>query len=240
MASVWKPLYERFGIHIDFAHRTFRWDSEASLKAHVHCVIVGFSAEPNQKARLLFSSDRMQEAENINAYLLDAPDIFIESRNKPVCDVPLMTTGNRPADGGHLIIEADQYDEFVAQEPGALPYIKKLIGASEFINNKKRWCLWLVGITPAELRKMPRVMERVELCRQDRLEAPDAGRRKLADTPMLFRETKNPDTFVVVPATSSERRRYIPIGFMDSKTVATNAVIIIPNATLYHFGIFDI
>ena len=123
VAGVWKPLYDRFGIHIDFAHRTFRWDSEASIKAHVHCVIVGFSPAPNQAPKRIYTMERYQEAENINPYLLDAPNAFVDSRNKPICDVPMMTTGNRPADGGHLIIEADEYDEFIAKEPNALPYI---------------------------------------------------------------------------------------------------------------------
>uniref|UniRef100_UPI00203E1FB8 DNA methyltransferase n=1 Tax=Flintibacter muris TaxID=2941327 RepID=UPI00203E1FB8 len=168
VAGVWKPLYDRFGIHIDFAHRTFRWDSEATIKAHVHCVIVGFSPAPNQAPKRIYTMERYQEAENINPYLLDAPNAFVDSRNKPICDVPLMTTGNRPADGGHLIIEADEYDEFIAKEPNALPYIKRLVGAAEFINNKKRWCLWLVGISPAELRKMPLVLQRVEACKADR------------------------------------------------------------------------
>jgi hypothetical protein len=237
VAGVWKPLYERFGIHIDFAHRTFRWDSEASLQAHVHCVIVGFSIAPNAKARRLYDNGRFQEVDNINAYLMAAPTIFIETRNVPICDVPLMTTGNRPADGGHLIIEADEYDSFVAQEPQALPYLKKLIGAAEFINNKKRWCLWLVDASPADIRKMPKVMERVKACKEDRENSPDAGRQKLANTPMLFRETNNPDTFAVIPAVSSQRRRYVPIGFLDKNTIATNLVTIIPEATLYHFGV---
>ena len=237
VAGVWKPLYDRFGIHIDFAHRTFRWDSEASLKAHVHCVIVGFSIASNSQERRLFTSERVQVVENINAYLIDAPNVFIENRNKPLCDVPLMTTGNRPADGGHLIIEADDYDEFIAKEPMALPYIKKLVGSAEFINNKKRWCLWLVGISPAELRKMPLVLQRVEACKADRENAPDAGRRKLAERPTQFREINNPDTFIVVPAVSSERRRYVPIGFLNKDTIATNLVITIPNASLYHFGV---
>lgn len=179
----------------------------------------------------------MQKAENINAYLVEAPDIFIESNKLPLCDVPKMTTGNRPADGGHLIIEAAEYDEFVKKEPAALKYIKKLTGAAEFINNKKRYCLWLVGVSPAELRKMPEVMKRVELCRNDRLNATDAGRRKLADTPMLFRETKNPKSYIIVPATSSESRRYIPIGFLDDNTIPTNAAVIIPEADLFNFGI---
>lgn len=237
VAGVWKPLYDRFGIHIDFAHRTFRWDSEASLKAHVHCVIVGFSVAVNNNARLLYTSDRSQVVDNINPYLIEAPNVFIENRSTPVCDVPRMTTGNRPADGGHLIIEADEYDEFIQKEPGALPYIRKLIGAAEFINNKKRWCLWLVGVNPADLRKLPLVMERVQACKTDRENAPDEGRRKLAERPTQFREINNPDTFVVVPAVSSERRRYVPIGFMDKSTIATNLVTIIPDAQLYHLGV---
>ncbi len=236
VAGVWKPLYERFGIHIDFAHRTFRWDSEASLMAHVHCVIVGFSVAPNNKERVLFDGNAEKRVENINAYLIEADNIFIESRNKPICDVPAMTTGNRPADGGNLIIEAEDYEDFIQKEPNAVKYIKKLTGAAEYINNKDRYCLWLVGVSPAELRKMPEVMKRIEACRQDRLGgAPD--RQKLADTPTLFRETKNPKSYIIVPATSSEARRYIPLGFLDDSTIPTNSAVIIPNATLYHFGI---
>ena len=237
VAGVWKPLYDRFGVHIDFAHRTFRWDSEASLKAHVHCVIVGFSSAPNQSSKRIYAADSYQEADNINPYLLDAPNVFVDSRNKPICDVPLMATGNRPADGGHLIIEAEDYKEFVKAEPGAAHYIKKLIGSVEFINHKERWCLWLVDVSPAALRKMPKVMERVEACRKDRLDSPDKGRQKLADTPALFRETNNPQSFIVVPKVSSEQRRYIPIGFLDGNTIATDLVFIIPDADLYHFGI---
>ena len=253
VAGVWKPLYERFGVHIDFAHRTFRWDSEASIKAHVHCVIIGFSIADNPRPKLIFETETNGnkreltdsvshrllplKSVNINAYLTDAPNVFIESRNKPLCDVPEMTTGNRPADGGHLIIETEEFDDFITREPGAVPYIKKLVGAAEFINNKKRYCLWLKGVSPAEWRKLPLVVERVEACKADRLAAPDPGRRKLADTPMLFRETKNPESFIIVPATSSENRLYVPIGFLDNNTIATNAAIIIPAATLYHFGI---
>ena len=142
VAAIWKPLKEMFGTHIDFAYRTFRWDSEASLKAHVHCVIVGFSDTPNDKTKLLFDNGQVSEVENINGYLTNAPDVFIQSSSKPKdSSVPNMTTGNRPADGGHLIIEEEDYDEFILREPNAKPYIKKLLGSSEFINNKKRWCL---------------------------------------------------------------------------------------------------
>lgn len=236
VAGVWKPLYERFGIHIDFAHRTFRWDSEASLKAHVHCVIVGFSIAENTKKRILFSSERFQLVDNINPYLVEAPDIFVDNRSTPICDVPKMTTGNRPADGGHLIIEAEDYDDFIKREPNAVKYIKKLTGAAEYINNKDRYCLWLVGISPAELRKMPEVMKRVEACRQDRLNGAE-DRQKLADTPTLFRELKNPDTYIIVPRHSSENRRYIPMGFLDNSFIPADSATIIPEATLFHFGI---
>ena len=237
VASVWKPLYDRFGIHIDFAHRTFRWDSEANIKAHVHCVIVGFSASPIYKHPFLYEGNRYQKVEHINAYLAEAPTVFIEKRGKPLCNIPSMITGNRPADGGHLIIEEPEYGPFIEAEPAAIPYIKKLIGSTEFINNKSRWCLWLVGVSPSELRKMPLVMKRIEACKADRENSPDVGRRKLADTPSLFRETNNPEKFIVIPAVSSERRKYIPIGFLNGDTIPTNLVTIVPDATIYHFGI---
>jgi len=236
--SVWKPLYDRFGVHIDFAYRTFRWDSEATLKAHVHCVIIGFSVRPRSgKARIYNDNENYFEAENINPYLIETDNIFVESRKNPLCDVPTMSTGNRPADGGNLIIEAKDYDEFVKKEPKALNYIKGLLGSQEFINGEKRYCLWLVNASPAELKSMPMVMERIRRCREDRLNSPDAGRRKLADKPHLFRETNNPSSFIIIPSVSSERRRYIPLGFMDGSVIASNLVLIIPNATLYHFGV---
>ena len=237
VAAIWKPLKELFGIHIDFAYRTFRWDSEASLKAHVHCVIIGFSNVDVPK--VIYDNEKQKKAENINAYLIDAPSVFVESRKLPICKIPEMVTGNRPADGGHLIIEADDYTDFVKQEPASIPYIKKLLGASEFINNKKRWCLWLVGVSPSELRQMPLVMKRIQACKEDRESAPDEGRRRLALTPHLFREQLNPSTYIIVPATSSEHRRYIPIGFLTAEVIPTNAVQIIPDATLYHFGILE-
>lgn len=238
VASVWKPLYERFGIHIDFAYRTFRWDSEASLMAHVHCVIVGFSAASNDKPKRIFEGETSFVVDNINAYLIDAPNVFITSRQKVLCDVPEMRAGNRPTDGGHLFIEPDEIDCFLKKEPGAKPYIKRVIGAREYINNIPRFCLWLVNIEPSELRKMPSVMERVERVKKARLASPDRSvREKLAFTPWLFRETNNPKTYIVIPSVSSENRRYIPLGFLNSETIPTNLVLIIPNATLYHFGI---
>lgn len=237
VAGLWKPLFEQFGIHIDFAYPTFRWDSESNLKAHVHCVIVGFSKVPNKEPRLYRLDGTYKVCSNLNAYLVDGPDAFVESRNKPLCDVPQMITGNRPADGGHLIIEAEDYDDFLAKEPGAIPYIKKLTGALEYINNKKRYCLWLTGISPVQLKSLPLVYERVRLCKEDRENAPDPGRRKLAATPHLFREQINPENYMIVPRVSSENRRYVPIGYLDKDTIPTDSATIIPNATLYHFGV---
>ena len=242
VAAIWQPLFERFHIHIDFAYRTFRWDSEADIKAHVHCVIIGFSSispeshSGTQAKRIYISEYQFINAANINPYLIDAQDTWIDSRSKALCNVPEMTTGNRPADGGHLIIEAEDYEDFIKREPTAIPYIKKLTGAQEYINNKPRYCLWLVGVSPAQLRSMPFVMQRVQACREDRLSgAPD--RQKLADTPWLFRETNNPEQYIVVPRVSSENRRYVPLGFLNRDTIPTDSAVIIPNASLYHFGI---
>ena len=235
VASVWKPLYERFNVHIDFAHRTFRWDSESNSKAHVHCVIIGFSTIDNKKDKQLYSSERIKLVDNINPYLIDAPNAFIESRNKPICDVLLMTTGNRPADGGHLLLNQEEMEELVSKYPESKKYIKNLIGAVEYINNIPRYCLWLVNANPGEIRKIPDIICRVEACRQDRLNgAPD--RQKLADTPTLFRETKNPQSFIIVPRVSSENRRYVPIGFLDDTFIPTDSATIIPEASAYHFG----
>ena len=238
VAFIWKPLKELFKIHIDFAYRTFRWDSEASDKAHVHCVIVGFSNVLNTK-KFIFDNDKKKEAQIINPYLIDAPEIFVESCKKPLCDVPEMITGNRPADGGNLIIEEKDYADFIAKEPAAKQYIKRLIGAAEFINNKERWCLWLVDVSPAELRKMPLVMQRIQACKEDRENAPDPGRRKLAETPHLFREQLNPETCIIIPVVSSERRRYVPMAYLGNDVICTDRIKFLPNANLYHFGILE-
>lgn len=236
VTSVWKPLFERFQIQIDFAYQTFKWDSEASEKAAVHCVIIGFSQVGSSEKKLFGSNNSVEKVSDINFYLKEGKPVFLENRTKPISDVIEMTTGNRPADGGHLIIEDDEYEKFIKREPKARQYIKRLTGAAEFINNKNRYCLWLVGVSPATLRTMPLVMERIEACRQSRLSGA-ADRQKLADTPMLFREQKNPETYIIIPSTSSENRRYIPMGFLDSNTIPTNSVSIIENASIYDFGI---
>lgn len=235
VAIMWKPIINR-GISIDFAYRTFIWNSEANLKAHVHCVIIGFSAIGNID-KVIFDNGITTKVTNINGYLLNASDVLLERRKKPLCDVPEITKGCQPTDGGNLIIEADDYEDFIMKEPKAKQYIKKLVGAKEYINGLDRYCLWLVGVSPKELRSMPLVMERIEKVREMRLNSTDKATRKLAETPTVFRETYNPDTFIIIPSVSSERRRYIPLGFLGKDTISTNLNLIIQNATLYHFGV---
>jgi hypothetical protein len=236
VAAVWKPLFEMFGINIIFAHRTFKWSSEATDKAAVHCVIIGFN-NGYINERMIYDGEIRTTAKNINPYLIDAPNIFIENRSKPLCDVLIMDWGNKPVDGGNLIIESTDYDDFIKQEPQSLKYIRRFVGAEEYINNKMRYCLWLVDAIPSDLIKMPNVMKRIEQCKQMRLASAKATTRKSADTPTLFQEIRQPKKeYIFVPRVSSESRKYIPIGFLPPEIIASD-VQIIPNATLYHFGI---
>ena len=237
VSNLWKPLFEG-GVHIDFAHRTFRWDSEAKIKAHVHCVIVGFSIAPNNKPKVIFSSDRPQVVQNINGYLLDADNIFVESRSKPICDVPEIGIGNKPIDGGNYLFTKEEMIGFLQKEPDAKKYFKPWYGSQEFINRCPRYCLWLGECAPHELRKMPECMKHVEAVRQFRLESKSAGTRKLAETPTRFHVENMPkSTYVVIPEVSSEKRKYVPMGFMTPDIFCSNLVKIVPNATLYHFGV---
>ncbi len=238
VAGVWKPLYDRFGIHIDFAHRTFRWDSEASLKAHVHCVIVGFSVAENTADRRLFDNGIEKDVKNINAFLVEAPNVFIESRSKSICDVPPMVYGNKPTDGGHLFLTVEECEIAISKEPHIERYIKQIYGATEYINNKKRYCLWLVGTNPNELRKSSFIMNRVEQVRKFRTESTKEATQRSAETPTLFQEIRHPSTeYIIIPRHSSENRKYIPFGFVSPEIIVNDAVQIIPEATLYHFGI---
>ena len=239
VASIWEPLIRRYNVHIDFAWRTFVWDSEASQKAHVHCVIVGFSAGPSTSKRKIFDGQTVKSVSHINPYLIEADDVFIYSRTKAIGSVPQMTYGNKPVDGGALIIEKGDYQDFISKDPESAKFIKRLMGAKEQINGTPRYCLWLKGISPSDLRKMPLVLERVSRCKETRLASPDEGARKLADTPHLFRETYNPDTAIVIPCHSSENRRYIPMSFIDSSVIVTNAVLFIPEGDLYLFGLLN-
>ena len=236
VSIIWHPLFEK--IHIDFAYRTFKWLSESEKMAAVHCVIIGFSAAPSKKPKIIFDGEQKIEAKNINAYLVDAENIFIDSRNAPICDVPMMIYGNKPAEGQKLIIETEEYEDFVKHEPKAKKFIHQLVGAEEFINNKKRYCLWLVGVSIDEIIKMPLVVKRVDDVIRFRLASKKAATRADANRPTEFQEVRQPTTdYIIIPAHSGGERKYIPIGFVSPDIIATNAVHIIPNAELYHFGI---
>ena len=237
VADLWKPLFAQ-GVHIDFAYRTFRWDSEARIKAHVHCVIVGFSIAPNSTPKVIYSSGLPQTAGNINGYLLDADDIFVESRNKPICDVPGIGMGNQPIDNGNYLFTREERDAFVKKEPAAEKWFRPWYGSWEFINRQPRYCLWLGKCPPNELRKMPECLKRVEAVRAFRLSSKRASTRKLADMPTRFQTENMPKGhYIIIPEVSSERRRYVPIGYMDDSVLCSNKLRLMPHATLYHFGI---
>ena len=242
VANLWQPLMAD-GLHIDFAHRTFRWDSESSIKAHVHCIIVGFSMSrvlDSEASRVIYDGDRMFKAKNINAYLTDAPDIFIESRKRPLCDVPEIGMGNQPIDGGHYLFDKVEMEEFIAKEPAAAAYFHPFYGAYEFINRKPRYCLWLGDCSPAELRRMPLCLKRVEAVRETRLSSKRASTLKLAESPIRFQTENFPTTdYIVIPEVSSERRRYIPMGIMTPDVICSNKLRIMPNVSRYHFGILQ-
>ncbi len=238
VANLWKPLFDDYGIHIDFAYRTFRWDSESNLKAHVHCVIVGFSACQSKQKTIYTESATPIQAQNINPYLIDAPSIWIESRKKPLCDVPPLLTGSQRIDNDNYIFTNDEKEEFVKKEPFSEQFFKVWYGADEFINNRPRWCLYLGKCSPNELRKMPYCLDRVEKVRNYRKASKRTQTQKVADYPTKFGLEVIPETnFMIVPVVSSERRRYIPLGFMSPDNLCSNQVNLIPNATLYHFGI---
>ena len=237
-ANLWEPLMQD-GIVINFAHRTFRWDSEASIKAHVHCVIIGFSFK-DKKDKLLFDNDEVIKAKNINAYLIEGPDVFVGSRNDSVCDVPEIGIGNKPIDGGNFLFLKEEMMEFIKLEPKAEQYFRPWYGATEFIHQNPRYCLWLGDCSPAELRSMPHCLKRIEAVRNFRLASKSEGTRKLADRPTRFHVENMPKgNFIIVPRHSSENRRYIPMGFMSATILCGDANLMIPDATLYHFGVLE-
>ena len=242
VCNLWKPLFEK-GLHFDYAYQTFKWLNETLDKknmAAVHCVIIGFSVAKNDKPKIIFDSEGNKSiAKNINGYLQDSPSVFIENRKKPICNVAPMAFGSMPNDGRNLIIEEEEYDDFIKNDPASQKYIRQFLGAEEFINNKKRYCLWLENTSPAEMRKMPLVAQRVTAVRKLRESSSRGATRRLADIPHLFGEIRQPKegNYLLVPRVSSERRKYVPIGFLSSEIIASDATQIIPNATLFEFGI---
>ena len=274
VAALWKPLFAH-GLEIDFAHRTFRWDSEATEKAHVHCVIVGFhvgekdgretidarreketldgetkslssqTLTPRLTSRVsrqktIYDGNRVISAAHINGYLMDAPDAWIESCSKPICDVPPLIFGSMPNDGGFLSDwNGEDKTALVKKYPAAEALFRPLLGSVEFINGKSRWCLWLKDASPAVIRSVPPVMEAVEKVREMRLASKREATRKLAATPTLFGEIRQPEegNYLLVPKVSSERREYVPMGFFTPETICSDLVFLVPSATFYHFGV---
>jgi hypothetical protein len=241
--TLWNPLFQRFGIKLHFAHRTFAWQSEARGKAHVHCIIVGFACFDTDK-KLITDYEDLENpttirVSNISPYLVEGPDKAIINRSVPLCPVPKIGIGNKPIDGGHYLFTPEERIAFLNDEPQAEPYFLRWFGAEEYINGIERWCLWLGDCPPDQLRKMPLCMKRVEAVRQTRLASKSPPTQKLATTPTRFHVENMPKgSFLVIPEVSSERRHYIPIGFMfPAQGLCSNKVRLFPDATPYHFGI---
>ncbi|MEI7936081.1 MAG: DNA methyltransferase [Verrucomicrobiota bacterium] len=240
---LWGELYGRHRMKIHFAHRTFPWESEARGKAHVHVVIIGFGAT-DLPAKYITDYDTDLEhptraqAANINPYLVEGNDTVLTKRTTPLCAVPEIVFGSMPNDDGHLLLDREAKAELLRFEPGAKKFIRQFLGADEFINAIERWCLWLVDASPSELRALPEVMRRVEGVKAHRLASSRETTRALAASPALFGENRQPQSkYLLIPGVSSERRAYIPIGFLPPSIIASNLVNVVPDAKLYHFGV---
>ena len=233
---LWKPLFEK-GIIINFAHRSFKWANETNSKgATVFVVIIGFSYVDTKK--VIFDHGAVKDVNYINAYLLDAPNVIISSRNKPLFDVPSMRSGGKPVEGGYLIFTDKEKEDFVKKEPYSEKYFKRFTSGETFLNNKMGWCLWLVDASPKDINSMPEVKKRIQLVREFRLNSKKEATKKAADTSYKFMEIKQPDTdYLLIPLTTSRNRRYIPIGYVSRDVIANNGASFIPNASLYQFGV---
>ena len=253
VAAIWKPLFEQYDIHFDFAYRTFRWDSEADIKAHVHCVIIGFSSSISpaldagksllgasgvRPKRIYISDMQSIPATNINGYLMDAPDVFIEKRTNPLCVVPPFVRGCQPTDDGNFILTEEEKLELLQKEPQAAPFIRPFMMGKDFINRKPRYCLWLQGANPSLLRQCPMVLERVKKVREFRLKSTKAATRQKADTPTLFDEIREPQSnYIALPKVSSENRRYIPMDYLSPDIIPGDKLFCMQGASLFHFGV---
>ncbi len=240
VAVLWKPLFEQYDVQLDFAWRTFRWDSESTEKAHVHCVIVGFSnKDSNQKQKIIFDENgNRQIATNINGYLLDAPTIFIDKNSKPLCEVPPMIRGSSPIDDGNFILTIEEKEEYIKKEPQGEKFLRPFMMGKDFIDRKPRFCFWLVGANPSEFRKCPILMNRIEAVRNFRLKSSKAATVQSAETPTIFGEMRPCESdYIAIPKVSSEQRRYIPMDYLPAEILAGDKLFQMPNASLYHFGV---
>lgn len=244
VAILWRHLRRQQAIHLHFAHRTFKWSNEGRGVAAVYCVIIGFGPQGLPTKRLFSYTDVRDETpteavvSSINPYLVEGPFAFIEKRNKPLCDVPQMNKGSQPTDNGNFLFTEEEKDAFIRFEPAAAPFFRQFVGANEFINGEWRWCLWLKDAQPNELRKLPNVLKRIEQVKKFRLQSTKPATVKKAQTPALFDEDRQPDSpYLIIPSVSSERREYIPIGFLEPTVIVSNLALFIPNADNYLFGI---
>ncbi|MBQ19497.1 MAG: SAM-dependent methyltransferase [Flavobacteriales bacterium] len=240
---LWNELFHNYSIKIHFAHRTFNWKNEAKGNAAVHVVIIGF-ANYDVKNKSIFEYEDINavpheiKAKNINPYLVESNDSVVISRTTSICKIPKISFGNQPNDGGGFLFTEDEYKELIKIEPKSKLYIRKFVGSREFINNINRYCLWLKDIQPSELRQLPKVIERIELVKQHRLSSTRPATVELASTPTLFGFISHTETdYIIIPSVSSERRKYIPIGFMPADVITSNLCLIVPNAEIYHFGV---
>jgi type I restriction-modification system DNA methylase subunit len=239
---LWDLLLIYYQIKIHFAHRTFSWSNEAKGNAAVHCVIIGFACF-DSATKIIFDYEKVKgephqiKAKNINPYLIDGKDIVLHPRETTICSVPKVVWGNKPVDGGNLILSDADLNAFLIKEPKAKKFIKPLISAYEFLNGEKRWCLWLVDAKPEELKELPLVLERIKKVKEMREASIDEGARKLSLKPSQFRDTKNPESYILIPSTTSENRKYIPFAFFIKDNIPHNSCHILPSGNLFHFGV---
>ena len=235
---LWRFLFEKKNVEIQFAHQSFIWDSEANQKAHVHCVIIGFTTYSVNSDKPLYSNGSLVKVKHINGYLISAPDVFIQSRGKPLTDMPQMSKGSQPTDGGNLILSAEEKDQLIKQYPDTEQYIHRYISADDYINNKHRYCLWLKDISPSKYRNISFITKRLEQVAECRRKSPTLSVQQAADTPMIFTQIRQPsNTYLAMPEVSSSRRRYIPFGYMSPEVIASNMLYLVPDVNLYIFGV---
>lgn len=241
---LWTELLEKYNVEIHFAHKTFKWTNQAKGKAGVYCVIIGFGQDKVKQKTLFEYQEVTGEphsvvASNINPYLVDAQNVLIRKRTTPLTKVPPMSFGNMPLDGGNLLLSNEEKEEILEKEPALSPYIKPLISAREFLNGQNRWCIWLKDESPKVIKTSSFLLERIKAVKEFRLSSRAASTRKHAETPWLFRDKSNPESFIVIPSTTSENREYIPFGIFDKNYIANNSCHIIPNANLFLFGVLS-
>lgn len=239
---LWKKLINEYGVEINFAYRTFMWDSEANTKAHVYCVIIAFSRkniENKDRLKVIYDNGKYQIVKNINPYLMDADNIFIEERSQPICDVNKMVFGSMPNDGGYLSkYTLEERNRIIKEHPQSIDLFKKIVGSEEYINNVDRYCLWLKDVSPSVIKSIKPIYDAVNNVRIYRSQSKREATRKLANIPHLFAEIRQPNgNYLLVPSVSSDRRPYLPMGFMDSSVISNNLNLLVPDASLYHFGV---